>query len=149
MLAYVDAYPSTFSTIAALQEKLRSAKPDAAGWVTAYGFDINLYKDGRPMRRADLDAVRSDVRIFVIDQSGHAATANSKALEMAGITAKTPNPPGGEYLKGKDGQLTGRLVELSAMFSVYPVPTSTTETALRGAMAHARRASQHPRKAGS
>ena len=42
--------------IAALQEKLRSAKPDANGWVVAYGFDINRYKDKRPMTSADLDA---------------------------------------------------------------------------------------------
>jgi len=138
VLGYVDAYPSTISSIAALQEMLRSAKPDASGWVVAYGFDINLYKDKRPMTSADLDAVRSDVPVFVIDQSGHAATANTKALEMAKITAQTPNPPGGEYLKGKDGQLTGRLIELSAMFSVYPVPTSTAGTAMRGAMGHAR-----------
>lgn len=137
-LAFIDVYPSTTKSIAELLEKLRTAKPDAKGWVVAYGFDIQLYKDKRPMTRADLDAVRSDVPVFVMDQSGHAATANTKALEMAKLTPKTPNPPGGEFLKGADGQLTGRLIELSAMFAVFPPPTSTVETATRGAMAHAR-----------
>ncbi len=137
-LDFIDVYPSSTKSIAELLEKLRSAKPDANGWVAAYGFDIQLYEDKRPMTRADLDAVRSDVPVFVVDQSGHGATANTKALEKAKITAQTPNPPGGEYLKGADGQLTGRLIELSAMFAVFPPPTSTAETALRGAMAHAR-----------
>jgi predicted amidohydrolase YtcJ len=134
VLGYVNAYPSTTPNIAALLEKLSSAKPDKNGWVVAFGFDIMLYQDQRPLTRTDLDSVRNDVPVFVSDQSGHAATANSKALEIAGITEATANPPGGEFVKDADGKLTGRLNGHSAMFS----PTSTVETAMRGAIGHAR-----------
>lgn len=138
VLGFVDVYPSTVSTIAALQEKIRAATPGPDGWIVAYGFDTWLYQDRRALTRADLDAARRDVPVLVVDQSGHAATANSMALDKAGIAASTPNPPGGEYARGKDGTLTGRLLAMSAMFSVYPPPASTVETAMRGARAHAR-----------
>ena len=49
-------------------------------------------------------------------QSGHLGAYNSKALEMAGITADTPNPPGGVIRREADGKTpNGVLEELAAM----------------------------------
>jgi predicted amidohydrolase YtcJ len=124
--------------IATLLQLIRDAKPGPDGWVTAFGFDINLYRDGRAIALAELDAARSDVPVFISDQSGHAASVNSLALEKAGLDARTPNPPGGEYVRDASGRLTGRLLGHAAMFSVYPPPTPSQESALRGALEHAR-----------
>ncbi len=45
--------------------------------------------------------------VFLTHASGHATIANLKAMELAGITKKTPNPPGGEILKDKAGSPIG------------------------------------------
>jgi predicted amidohydrolase YtcJ len=45
--------------------------------------------------------------VFLTHASGHATIANMKAMELAGITRKTPNPPGGEILKDKAGNPIG------------------------------------------
>lgn len=50
--------------------------------------------------------------IFVVNQSGHIAYVNHKALELAGITDTTPDPGnGGVYVRDAHGKLTGKLVE--------------------------------------
>ena len=36
--------------------------------------------------------------------SGHASFANAKAMELSGVTAQTPNPPGGDFLKDAHGE---------------------------------------------
>ncbi|HAT39666.1 MAG TPA: hypothetical protein DCW35_07115 [Polynucleobacter sp.] len=43
----------------------------------------------------DLDKVSKDVPIFIVNQSGPIGYVNHRALEIAGVTDKTPNPPGG------------------------------------------------------
>jgi predicted amidohydrolase YtcJ len=45
--------------------------------------------------------------VFLTHASGHATIANMKAMELAGITRRTPNPPGGEILKDKAGNPIG------------------------------------------
>ena len=86
--------------IASLQHKLRQwANADAAkrfdGWIYGTGYDDSQLKEQRHPTRDDLDAVSKDVPVAVDHQSGHLLAVNSKALELAGITAATPDPPGG------------------------------------------------------
>jgi predicted amidohydrolase YtcJ len=45
--------------------------------------------------------------VFLTHASGHATIANAKAMELAGVTRKTPNPPGGEILKDRAGNPIG------------------------------------------
>lgn len=86
-------------TIASLQEIMRSYIRDrhiAPGeWVVGMGYDDSLIEEQRHPDRDDLDAVSTDHPIALIHVSGHLTTANSLALEQAGITADTRNPPGG------------------------------------------------------
>lgn len=86
-------------SIAKLQDKLRTwGETPAAkrlGWIIGNGYDDSQLKEQRHPTRQDLDAVSPEIPIVVIHQSGHLAAANSKGLELAGITAATPNPPGG------------------------------------------------------
>jgi len=86
--------------IASLQNTLRQwAKADSTrkfdGWIYGTGYDDSQLKEQRHPNRVDLDAVSKDVPIVVVHQSGHLMALNSKALELAGITAATPDPPGG------------------------------------------------------
>jgi predicted amidohydrolase YtcJ len=75
-------------------------------WATAPAPNV----EGFPLH-ASLDAVSPNNPVLLTHASGHAAFVNGKALELAGVTAKTPNPSGGEILKDEKGQPTGLLRE--------------------------------------
>lgn len=62
--------------------------------------------DGLPFHQT-LDAVSPDNPVLLNHASGHATYANGKAMEMAGITRDTPDPPGGEIVRDADGNPIG------------------------------------------
>lgn len=85
----------------------------AGGWLFGFGVDPSRTTPFMAELTADdLDKVSTTVPIFIVNQSGHIGYVNHKALELAGVTDKTPNPPGGGiYVKDAKGKLTGKLVE--------------------------------------
>jgi predicted amidohydrolase YtcJ len=62
--------------------------------------------DGFPFHEA-LSKVSPSNPVLLTHASGHAVFANAKAMELAGITRKTLNPPGGDILKDKQGNPIG------------------------------------------
>lgn len=66
--------------------------------------------EGMPTH-ASLDSVSPGNPVYLTHASGHAAFVNGLALKLAGITRRTPNPPGGEIVRGPDGEATGVLRE--------------------------------------
>jgi predicted amidohydrolase YtcJ len=66
--------------------------------------------DGSPVH-AGLSAVSPDNPVLLGHASGHAAFANARALELAGLGSESENPPGGELVRDAEGQLTGLLRE--------------------------------------
>ncbi len=66
--------------------------------------------EGNPVHVA-LSAASPDNPVLLGHASGHAAFANQAAMDAAGITPQTPNPPGGELVKDLDGLPTGLLRE--------------------------------------
>ena len=81
-------------------------------WIIAYGYDDTLLAEKRHLTRADLDSVSTEHPIYAMHVSGHMGVANSLALEMAGVTASTPDPEGGEFVRDEQsGELTGLLKE--------------------------------------
>ncbi len=62
--------------------------------------------EGFPTHQA-LSAVTPNNPVILTHASGHAAFANAKAMELAGITRDTPNPPGGEIVKDANGEPIG------------------------------------------
>ncbi len=82
-------------------------------WITGGQWDAASFgKQG--MHRSLLDAVSPDNPVVLSDISGHSAFANSKALQLAGITAKTPDPPGGIIERDEKGEPTGVFRESAA-----------------------------------
>jgi len=63
--------------------------------VRGSGYDDSLLREGRHPTRYDLDRASTDHPIILGHVSGHLTAVNSKALEMSGITAATPDPAGG------------------------------------------------------
>ena len=95
-----------FVTIASIVDKLRAkAKETPPGtWVEGYFYDDTKVKDKRRLTAKDLDAVSLDHPVVVHHRGGHTGFYNSKALEMAGVTKNTPNPPGGTFDRDDSGR---------------------------------------------
>ena len=87
-----------------------------ADLVIQNGKIAELAAQGRPLLRQDLDAVSAEVPIVLTDFSLHNMTANSKALEIAGIDRNYPDIPHsvGTIERTPDGALTGRFIEWGA-----------------------------------
>jgi predicted amidohydrolase YtcJ len=64
-------------------------------WVVGWGYDDTLLAEARHPTRDDLDRVSKRHPIWVVHISGHLAVANSRALEIAGVTKTTEQPSGG------------------------------------------------------
>ena len=105
-------------TIASLQEILRSYIEDrqipAGEWVVGMGYDDSLIEEQRHPDRDDLDAVSAEHPIALIHVSGHLSSVNSMALDTAGITADSPDPPGGIIRRRADSTVPNGVLEESA-----------------------------------
>ena len=97
----------------AVQARIAERGPEA--WVLGRGWDADKFPGGEWPTKAALDAVSPHTPVLLRRRDGHAAIANSKALELAGITAETPDPEGGELLRDEHGQPTGILLEDPAL----------------------------------
>ncbi len=107
-------------------------------WLGGRGWDQNLWADPRFPTKASLDraAPRNPVALTRID--GHATWVNSVALQVAEITREAPNPPGGQIVKGADGEPTGLLLDTAQrlLARVQPRPSEEEfDTAVRAAIA--------------
>jgi predicted amidohydrolase YtcJ len=102
-------------------------------WIIGVGWDHTLWPDKKFPNKQQLDTVAPKNPVLLYHVSGHVAVANSLALQVAKITKDTPNPKGGEFEKGDDGELTGMLKEGSAMSLVAQwVPDPTPAERRRG-----------------
>jgi len=84
----------------------RQRYPDSP-WITARGFNEAAWQQGRIPTRHDLDKVIPDKPVYLIRTCAHIAVANSRALEMAGITADTVAPPGGRIYRENGSRPNG------------------------------------------
>jgi predicted amidohydrolase YtcJ len=91
---------------AVLRQKAAETPPGY--WVTGYMYDDT--KLDRPVRRRDLDEAAPNHPASVGHRGGHTGVYNSKAFELAGVTAETPDPPGGRFYR-ENGELTGKVAE--------------------------------------
>ena len=107
--------------IAALLKATSEDEPD--GWLVVGQWDAVAM--GTLPDRHDLDALPTSRPIFVRSLDGHFAVVNSRALELAGITAATPDPPDGEIRRDRNGEPTGVLLDgaIGLVSSVIPPPT--------------------------
>jgi hypothetical protein len=99
-------------------------------WVLGGNWDDQGFAHPQLPTRAWMDATTPDHPVWVDRYDGHMAVANSLALELAGVTAATKDPPGGEIVRDARGEPTGLLKD-AAMASVSRVvPPLTAEARL-------------------
>lgn len=107
------------ATLAEAVRRVAAGRP-FQGWVLGQGWDANGW-DHAP-GRWDLDQVPYPVCLDSLDV--HAAWVNSAALQAAGITRETRDPPGGRIVRDGDGVPTGLLLEnaVALVRDVLPTP---------------------------
>jgi len=102
--------------------KERSDQLPKGEWLVGGGWDYTLAEGVLPTKE-DIDSVVPDRPVFLQDIDAHSHWANSLALKMAGITAKTPVPPGSEIvIDPKTGEPTGILKEGGAAELIMQQP---------------------------
>jgi predicted amidohydrolase YtcJ len=103
-----------------------AAKHGKGEWITGGQWDAASF-GSTPLNRQFLDRAAPNNPVVLTDISGHSAWANSEALKLAGITASTPNPPGGIIEKDAKGEPTGLLREAGAALVRAKVPPYSAE----------------------
>jgi predicted amidohydrolase YtcJ len=95
-------------------------------WITGGGWLMSAFGPGALARRELLDAAVPDRPVHLYSSDGHSSWANSKALEMAGITNETPDPPDGRIDRDpKTGAAIGSLQEGASALVAKVVPATT------------------------
>lgn len=127
MLMNVD-----LSGIKSLDETLNHIKeyaeenPDLQ-WIEGRGWNNTHWEGGEFPTAADLDKVVSDRPVWLSRVDGHAAWANTKAMELAGITADTEAPEGGKIIRDENGEPTGVFVDAAESLIASKIPQPTDE----------------------
>jgi predicted amidohydrolase YtcJ len=97
--------------VAMVADAATRAKPGE--WILGHGWHQEKWDhrpadavEGFPTGR-DLSRVAPNNPVLLTHASGHAIVVNARAMELAGVTPRTPNPPGGAIMKDKAGKPTG------------------------------------------
>jgi predicted amidohydrolase YtcJ len=109
-------------------------------WILGGDWDETKWTPAEFPTKEMLDPVTGDTPVFVERYDGHMGVANSLALRMAGITAQTPDPPGGTIVRDAQGNPTGALKDAAQDMLFKHVPPLTHEErldAIKRALAHA------------
>ncbi|MDM8540598.1 amidohydrolase [Desulfococcaceae bacterium HSG9] len=100
-------------------------KSEAGQWISGQGWNENDWPEKRMPNRHDLDKAAPHNPVFLMRCDLHLTSVNTKALELAGIDAKTPDPPEGKIEHDQDGSPNGILRELAVNLirKAMPAPT--------------------------
>jgi predicted amidohydrolase YtcJ len=102
-------------------------------WVRGGGWQLPIFPGGNP-RKELLDKVVPDRPVYLTAADGHSAWVNTRALELAGVTAKTPDPPSGRVERDPaTGQPSGTLRESAMDLVSRHLPAYGPERYLDGA----------------
>ena len=116
------------ASLAEAQTQLRSYK-NSGPWITGGGWNQERWKLGRFPTAAELDVVTGDKPAFLERVDGHAGWANTRALQLAGVTAATLDPVGGRIERDAAGNPTGVLVDAAMKLVEAKIPAPTQREA--------------------
>jgi predicted amidohydrolase YtcJ len=132
--------------IASLQKVVREwvvaneAAVKQVGLILGFGYDNASLAEHRHPNRDDLDQISKDIPVLLWHQSGHMVAVNSKALEVTGMTAETPDPSGGVIQRRKGSREPNGVFEETAAMPVLMKLLS--RAGVEGAKAFARAGSE-------
>ena len=91
-------------------------------WIEGGNWDETKWSPPEMPTKELIDALTPDTPVFVSRYDGHMGLANSVALRLAGITAKTPDPPGGTIVRDAQGNPTGALKDAATDYIDKVIP---------------------------
>ena len=106
-----------------------SAHPERH-WILGGGWSLSAFPRGEP-EGARLDGVVGERPAFLESNDGHVAWASSRALELAGVSAETPDPPDGRIIRDAHGVPTGALVDGATELVTRHLPAATHQDWVR------------------
>ena len=128
-LTRVDLSDTT--TVEEIQDRIRrfaAAHPEL-NWVQGRGWMYSAFPDQMPHKKY-LDEVVPDRPVVMRCADGHTSWVNSRALALAGITKKTPDPVDGKIVRDSQGEPTGALLEGASSLVSRLIPEPTKEEKL-------------------
>src|SRR5581483_1441134 len=133
-------------TVAEIQQRVKqyAASHADAKWILGRGWQYPVFAPSGLPDKKFLDEIVSDRPVYLEGFDGHTWWANSKALQLAGITRETKDPPNGKFMRdAKTGEPTGAVKEDEAdeiMRRAIPQPSRAEKmAALRRGMREANR----------
>ena len=108
-------------------------------WMVGGLWDHEAWGGELP-RRDWIDSVTPNTPVLVNRLDAHMALANTVALDLAGVTSETPDPPGGTIVRYPDGRPTGILKDAASALVSDAMPARSEaelDRALQTAIDHA------------
>ncbi|MGA9160247.1 MAG: amidohydrolase family protein, partial [Actinomycetota bacterium] len=129
----VSCLPPTVGDLSSLKARLaaRAASTPVGAWVVGEGYDDMRLTERRHPTRLDLDEAVPNHPAVVTRVCGHMCVANTRALSVAGVDSRTPNPPGGRIVRDAAGNATGLLLEEAQGLILDVVPPADDEQIAR------------------
>ena len=104
-------------------------------WITGHGWGYSAFPN-QTVDKKYIDAVVSDRPVYVTERDGHMGLANSRALQLAGVTRAAADPPNGHIMKNASGEPTGELKEAAQRLIDAKLPERTMEDRFQSLLAH-------------
>lgn len=126
----------TVAEVAALVRK-RAAQLPKGTWIRGRSWDQTNWGGAFPTEAA-LTAAAPEHPVFLTRVDGHAGWVNRKALEIAGIDEKTPDPMGGKIVRDAAGRATGILIDRAQGLVGAKIPPASDDEVVSRIRAAAR-----------
>lgn len=117
----------------------RAKKTPKGEWIQGGDWDETKWSPQVIPTKDLIDALTPETPVFVSRYDGHLVLANSVALRLAGITAQTPDPPGGVIVRDAQGNPTGALKDAAMDLAAKAIPPLSRDQRLHAVQ----RAIQH------
>jgi predicted amidohydrolase YtcJ len=109
----------------------QAKKTPKGEWIQGGDWDETKWNPPSLPTKELIEPVTPDNPVFLGRYDGHSVLANSSALRMAGITSKTPDPPGGTIVRDARGNPTGDLKDAAMDLVFKVIPPLSHEQRLR------------------
>lgn len=118
--------------------KAQAAKTPDGAWIVGFGYRTPGLKEKRHPTIEELDLVSADRPVMVVDSSGHLGAGNSALFKLLGLSAETPDPQGGNFMRKPGGTELAGPMEETALFAVRakrpPFTGELADRAITGAV---------------
>jgi len=110
----------------------KAAELGPGRWIRGANYNDLKLEERRHITRWELDEAAPENPAFISKETRHLYIVNSRALELAGVTRETPDPPGGQIDRDGNGEATGLLYETAGRLVSSLIPPYTVEEIKEG-----------------